>query len=196
MTMEDFTLSAELDQMRSEYATLKKKFDEQEIINSKLIVNSVKTKVDSLDRHERFEYVACAFAALLSPVYHYTFNASWWFCLGTVVFMLFCGYKTWLEHRNVKAYDVRSKDMLSVAKNVRKLRQDYTNWLNVALPLLVVWLGWLFAELMMNNDDKKFVILMAGSIICGLLIGGSIGLSMRRKVIRTCDEIIAQIEEN
>ena len=32
MTMEDFTLSAELDQMRSEYATLKKKFDEQEII--------------------------------------------------------------------------------------------------------------------------------------------------------------------
>lgn len=192
--MEEMNVSEELEQMRSEYAVLKRKLNEQEVINNKLIISSVRGKINYLTSHERMEYVFCLLAIALSPVYHTSFSASWAFCAATVLFMLFCGYWTWKRHRELKSGNVESENMLTVVKKVRVLRQEYIDWLKIAIPLLVAWLGWLFAEIFMHLD-RQVAIFMALGVMSGLIIGGFIGLRMRRNVIRTCDEIISQIED-
>lgn len=187
-------LSAELEQMKSEYAVLKNKLNNQEIINNRLILDSVRGKVNFLESHERTEYVLCLVAAIMSPVYHFAFGASWLFCGATAVFMVFTGYWTMLRHRNVRASSVSDKDMLTFLKNVKYLRQEYASWLNIGIPLLVLWLVWLFYEIFSHMEDLRTATFFAVCVVAGLLIGGSIGLRMRNKVIRTCDAIIAQLE--
>lgn len=194
MEEERLDMSAELERMKSEYAVLKNRLKDQEIINNRLILDSVRNKVNVIETHERIEYVMCIMAIVLSPLYHFAFGASWWFCGATVLFMAFAGYWTMLRHRNVRASNVADKDMLTFLKNVKYLRSEYADWLKIGVPLLVVWVGWLFYEIFSHADDMRVAVFFSSFVLSGLLIGASIGLNMRKRVIRTCDAIIAQLE--
>ena len=195
MEEERIDMSADLEQLRAEYDVLKKKLDNQEIINNRLILDSIRGKVGVIENHERTEYILCAVAAVMSPIYHFAFGASWWFCGATALLMAFTGYWTMLCHQNVRAANVADKDMLTFLKNVKYLRSEYARWLKIGLPLLAAWLGWLFYEIFTQTDDQRFALLLSCCVVGGLLIGGSIGLRMRSKVIRACNEIIAQLED-
>lgn len=194
MEEEKIDMSAELEQLRAEYAVLRNKLSGQEIINNRLIMDVVRGKVNVIETHERVEYIMCVVAAVFSPVYHFALGASWLFCGATVLLMAFTGYWTMLRHKNVKASKIADKDMLSFLKNVKSLRYEYVNWLKIALPLIAIWLGWLFYEIFINMEDIRKAIYLSVCVLVGALIGGCIGLCMRNKVIHACDAIIAQLE--
>lgn len=186
-------MSGELEQLKSDYALLKKKLDDQEIFQGNMVVDSVKSKVGYITMQERVEYVFAVLAILLSPTYHTVFGVSWWFCLATVLFMLFCGYWTWMNHHKLRVH-ADDEDMLTVVKNVKALRQKYVGWFRIAIPLLLVWVSWLVAEIIIRCDKTGLAVVFCAAVFAGLLIGGAIGLKMHRSVIRTCDDIISQIE--
>ena len=196
MENEELNKSIELEQLRSEYAVLKSKLENQEIINERLLKLSMKDKVRTLDFQERMEYVCCVFVVLISPLsFHYGLHASWWFVGATVLMMGVCAFFTWKFHRNVKARDMEGQDLLTIAKNTKQLKEDYYKWIKWGALMLVAWLGWLVAEIFINVEDHRLAIVMTISIGIGVLVGGIIGFAQLRKIVRTCDDIISQIEK-
>lgn len=193
MENENLNTSAELEQMRKEYDLLKNKFAQQSIVNERLLKESMKRKLTWLDKEEREEYIYAGVAIALSPSFHLAFNASGWFIAFTVLLMLFCAFMNWWMHRNVHARHIEQQDLLTVAKNVKQLRKGYVDWLKWSLPLLVVWAGWLAYEVVRNLDRDPWPMMIGLGI--GVAFGMLIGLRYRSKAIKTCDELIKQIEE-
>ncbi len=196
MENEELNKSIELEQLRGEYAVLKSKLENQEIINEKLLKLSMKDKVRTLDAQERLGYACCAFAVLLCPFsFHIGLGASWWFIGATVLMMGVCAYFTWKFHRKVKARDLDGQDLLTVARNIKQLKEDYFSWLKWGALMVVAWIGWLVAEIFMKIEDPHIALSMTIAIGIGAIAGGLIGFAQFRKVIRTCNEIISQIEQ-
>ena len=191
---ENINISEELEQLRSEYAVLKNKLDEQEIINDRIMLDSVRSKVDVIDNNDRVIIVCCLLAMFFSPAYHYIFGATWWFCGATALFMAYGCYCTVRRHRSLFLTYKVERDMLPLVKKIKYFRNEYVNWLNVGMPLLVVWVVWLFLEIFWHADNRPVALLLSGCVLAGLGIGGAIGLRMRTRVIRTCDAIISQLK--
>ena len=93
----------------------------------------------------------------------------------------------------VHARHIEQQDLLTVAKNVKQLRKGYVDWLKWSLPLLVVWAGWIAYEVVRNLDRSPWPMMIGLGI--GMAFGMLIGLRYRSKAIKTCDELIKQIEE-
>lgn len=188
----DFNMSAELEQIRSEYAVLKRKLDGQEIINDRIMLDSVRSKIDVIESQERGLLVCCIAAMLLSPVCHLLFGASWWFCGATFLYMAYAVYRVLLNRRYFVADNRAGKDMLPVIKKIKYFRTEYANRLNTGLPLAVVWLVWLVWEVFRHAGGSQVVVYVLCGVIVGLAIAGAVLLNMRARVIRNCDAIIRQ----
>lgn len=82
------------------------------------------------------------------------------------------------------------------ALQIRQLysRNKWYDWIKFAIPILIVWLGWLFVEIWLNSSEKKLAVFMIAGLASGALIGGILGHRMNRKVVSDCDEILRQID--
>lgn len=188
-------MSAELEQMRSDYAALKNKLESQEIISDRLVMESVRSKVELIDSQDRISIACCAVAFFLSPAYHFIFGATWWFCGATALFMAYAGWCAVRRRRNMGLAFKADRDMLPLLNKIKYFRREYANRLNVALPLVVTWAVWLFMEIFWHAGGRPAAILLSGCALAGLLIGGAIGLRMRARVIRACDAIVRQLKQ-
>lgn len=195
MNNDNINTSAELEQMRSEFEILKNKLNSQDIINDKLMRSSMRAQADVLDRQERVQYACAAIAILCSPSFHYGYGASWYFVAATILFMLVCVFFTWRFHRNVKARNMDHEDLLTVQKNVKEFKRNYSSWLKYGLAGIVIWIGMLSYEIISHSDNDKLTYFIIGGMAFGVILGGIIGLRMHFKVLRTCDEMISQIED-
>lgn len=86
-------------------------------------------------------------------------------------------------------------DLLTVAKVMKKLKQDYQNWLKYGIIMVTVWYVWLATEYCILLKDWKLSIFVVFLLLIALATGGSIGLHMYKSVINNADDIIKQIEE-
>ena len=195
METQELNTSMELEQLRSDFEALKEEFGKQRIVNDELMKSVLKGKVGWLDKEERIEYFAAAAAILLCPSFHFAFNASWWFVGATAVLMAVCAFFNWKIHRNVKMHKIDSLDLLTFAQNVKKLKKDYFTWIKIGIPVIILWFAWLVMEVISKTDNVKYSVGMLIAAGIGGLIGGAIGFSLSRKAMRTCDDIISQIEQ-
>lgn len=86
-------------------------------------------------------------------------------------------------------------DLLTVAKQVRRLRQTYKDWMRIGIPMVLVWVIWLLVELyVQHTDNLPIFISIAVGILVGGAVGGWIGDRQNKKYVREMDEIIRQIE--
>ena len=92
--------------------------------------------------------------------------------------------------------DLSQDNLVETARKLSKVRTHYKEWYRIAIPMLLVWIGWMIYE-MVNTIGIESPI--AIGFYCGagvgLLIGGIIGFRINRKVVRQANEILAQIEE-
>ena len=119
---------------------------------------------------------------------------SWWFAGATVLMMLVCDFFTWKYHKDVNAKTM-SGDLLTVAKVMKQLRDNYKKWLKYSIALISIWFVWLSIEFCIQLNDWRLAVVMIIALLIGLAIGGFIGLKMHNSVIRNAEEIIQQIED-
>ena len=190
--------SPELEQLKEEYAILKNKFSQQEVINKRLLRETMRQKVRGINNIALVSSLCGVFVVLVSPfAFHYNpvINASWIFVAATDLMMLACIYFNWKYNHKLNDTNLSNCDMKEFAKNVQYTRNKWHNWVKIAIPMVIVWAGWLIAEILMCTDNKK-----AGlACICGIAVGGVLGcilgFKMNRKVVDHCDEILDQIDE-
>ena len=196
--MENNTLlSHELEQMRSQIGMLKQKLEQQAIVNDTHIRNSMKSKISDLNRTVLGTIFAGIFAVIFAPMTFYIQGCSLLFVIGTAVMLTVCLGLTIAQKINLsRMTDLSQSNLVETAEKLNKTRTHYKEWYKIAIPMLLVWVGWMIYEMVntIGIESPTAIGFYCGAGV-GLLIGGIIGSRINRKVVRQANEILAQIEE-
>jgi hypothetical protein len=196
--MENNTLlSHELEQMRSQIGMLKQKLEQQAIVNDTHIRNSMKSKISDLNRTVLGTIFAGIFAVVFAPMTFYIQGCSLLFVIGTAVMLAVCLGLTIAQKINLsRMTDLSQSNLVETAEKLNKTRTHYKEWYRIAIPMILVWVGWMIYEMVntIGIESPTAIGFYCGAGV-GLLIGGIIGSRINRKVVRQANEILAQIEE-
>lgn len=187
--------NSELETMRAQIALLKDKLDKETIVSEKLLRDTMRHKARTINNNAWISVVASIFVIFWSLTFLPSEGFSWWFVAATILMMLVCDFFTWKYHKDVNAKTM-SGDLLTVAKVMKQLRDNYKKWLKYSIGLIAVWFVWFAVEYCILLSDWRVALFMIIALLVGLAIGGFIGLKMHNSVIRNAEEIISQIEES
>lgn len=185
---------SELEEMRAQVSLLRQKLDKESIVTDKLLRETMKRKAHTINANAWVSVAASVFVIFWALLFLPLQGFSWWFIGATILMMLVCDFFTWKYHRNVNNKTM-SGDLVTVAKVMRKLKQDYQNWIKYGIAMLVVWFIWLSVEYCVILNDWRIALLTIAMLLVGLSIGAFIGLRMHKSVINNAKDIIQQIEE-
>ena len=196
--MENNTLlSHELEQMRTQIGMLKQKLEQQAIVNDTHIRNSMKSKISDLNRTILGTIFAGIFAVIFAPVTFYVQGCSLIFVIATAIMLAVCLGLTIVQKINLGSMmDLSQDTLVETAEKLSKVRTHYKEWYRIAIPMILVWVGWMTYEMVntIGIESPTAIGFYCGAGV-GLLIGGIIGSRINRKVVRQANEILAQIEE-
>ena len=196
--MENNTLlSHELEQMRTQIGMLKQKLEQQAIVNDTHIRNSMKSKISDLNRTILGTIFAGIFAVIFAPVTFYVQGCSLIFVIATAIMLAVCLGLTIVQKINLGSMMELSQDnLVETARKLSKVRTHYKEWYRIAIPMILVWVGWMIYEMVntIGIESPTAIGFYCGAGV-GLLIGGIIGSRINKKVVRQANEILAQIEE-
>ena len=206
--MEENNTMMELDQMREQMQVLRNKLDTQEIVNEKLVKNSVKSKMSWIKKLVYFEFLLIPFTALMGYVLKEMFNLSWFtyaFIVVLCVIDAVCDYRI-----NVAALDLEKVEKHNLSDTLQKLvamkkmrAKSFFIMMLLSIPLFI----WASIEMWRNISTITFLDDVPANIvraeayaglvggIIGFFVGIYISIRIYRKMQTTNDEIIAQLEE-
>ena len=193
--MEYNIMTNELEQMRDQIAILRRKLDKEAIVNERLLRRAMHDKVRGITRDNRAMMIV---GGLATPYMAITFNylgMSLAFCIASCLIMIVSIAATWWGQRDLHADELLDGDVVSVGKKVLRLKQMNDRWLWYAIPMLILWLGWLFWEAyQLIGGTPLFNGFVTGGTV-GIVVGGIIGGMVRRRTQRRAREVLAHIEE-
>ena len=194
--MENNTLiSHELEEMRSQINILKDKLEKQNIINEQHLQRSMKSKMSSINRTIAGTIAAGAFALPYCTWFFYSQDLSMLFIVATAVMLTVCLGLTILQQIRLRKLDFSGRNLVETAEQLSKVKKHYSEWHRIALPMVIIWLGWLMYEMINKMGNEPYIIGFCCGAAAGGIIGGIIGFRINRKVIRKTGEILEQIEE-
>ena len=191
MTNENF----ELENMRQQMNTLKKKLEQQEIVNDHIIRNSMKHTAGNINR----KYTIAMVAGLLMIPYTYWvfikligFSIAFW--IFTCIFMLVCVGATFYNSRNVSDANMMTNNLVDVRRRMARAKKFDANWLYFGVPGIIIFMAWFLYETYQvqgGGIDNPF---FWGGCIGGI-IGAIIGFMVHFRTQRQYQDIIYQIED-
>ena len=190
MTNENF----ELENMRQQLNTLKKKLDQQEIVNDRLIRHSMEKTANKINRRYYFIMAVCV---LMIPYSYWAFvqlsGFSIPFWIFTCIVMLVCLGGTYYNSRNLDL-DMMTNSLVDVRRHMARAKKFDANWLFLGIPLIIVFLGWFMYESYQLHPGAFADGIFWGGCIGGV-IGAICGFSLHFKTQRQYQDIINQIED-
>ena len=194
--MENNTLlSHELEDMRSQIGLLKEKLEKQTIVNEQHIRRSMKSKVSDLTRTAAVTIFAGVFALVYSTWFFWSQSLSPAFVVATVVMLVISIALTILQRVRLKSIDFSQSNLVEAARTLAAVKKHYREWHWIAIPVLVIWFGWLMYEVVSSFGSGPYVIGFCCGALIGGLIGGFIGFRINRKMVRKMSEILTDIED-
>lgn len=190
--MEKYT---ELEEMKAQLALLNKKLEKETIVNERLIRRAMKNKAWGIRRKIMAESVVCL---LMIPYFIWVMptvvGVSMGFCYYTAFFMLLALVFNGYIYKNFCPQDFLLGNLLEARKNTLKLKRLYSSWLIIGIPFAVVFFSWFVYDMAQVYQGED----LRGQITAGVIggvIGGIVGTFQYRKIQRTADEILQQIED-
>ena len=185
----------ELEDMRQQMKTLKKKLDEQAIVNDNLIRRSMKKEVSTITRRY---YILMVVGILMVPYGYWAFvmlnHFSIAFWIATSIFMLICVGATFYNSHKISDPGLMSHSLIEARKKVASAKKFDADWLKFGIPAAILWLGWFCYESYQRVSDFNPIIFMIAGIVGGTL-GAIAGLKIHFKTQRQYQDIINQIED-
>lgn len=190
----DYSETSELNEMREQITLLKKKLDQENIINERLMRETIKGRAGFIINQEVISYVAAIFVIVFGSVVFKELGLSWQFIGGTCILMLIVVIFNFIIHRELHKTDFLNGDLRSAAVTMKKIKKSHMTWIMIGIPVVIVWISCLYYELITVSDSDILAPGVIGSSIGGV-IGAVIGYKTYKKILRTCDEIIACIDK-
>ena len=194
-TMEQTTDYNEMEEMRRQMAVLREKLEKEEILSDRLLRNTMQNQVRSIRRRANLSIVAGVCVLTVGPMAFSNLGTSTTFIVVTSLMMLVIMLLTVMMHSKLREADVRDGELLAVARNARRLKDDYRRWRYIGIPLMTAWLVWLVIEVVHGQNNPTDSLIMLTPVIIGGIIGGILGVMRHNHLVGMLDDIIRQIEE-
>lgn len=197
--MEKINNNNELEIMRSQMASFKKQLEQQEIINSRIMSESMKKKFSWIKKIIIGEIILIPIFLYLAFAAKYYFNLSWWSVVTFVILLLcdiWCDYD--INMRAIKDSDYSRDNLIDTIEKLVKMKQRRAKQTAIMLTATIVMSIWLLIEigfhLIATNADTGMWFRFYGGGT-GAFIGVAVAWWIYRKMQKTNDEMIKQIEE-
>lgn len=182
----------ELGQLKAQYETLKQQFDQQEIVNDRLMKSSIKQGTDFYRRNRMRSIIMCPLAAIFGLL-----GIKLWFgnnlslSLFWVAFMLTCLVIELVLTRKFQRKTLGNDDLLVLSHTARSFKKLFSVFtvLNYSTGLILVC--GLLMSLVGTNYNGGPMMLTFLAVVVGMIV---LGISEVRYKTRPCDEIIRQID--
>ena len=185
----------ELQELREQLTLLNNKLEKQEIINDKLIRNSIRNKISNINRTGIIMTVCATIATPICAFnFHYILHFSIALNIFTCVFMVIAVAYTIWSHKGLNN-NLLNGDLITASETVLRTRKRYKQWYYFSYPWFAVWLCWFGWELYTKAESFEILIACIIGCLVGGLIGGIWGIRQRNKIYKNIDDIFAQIEE-
>jgi hypothetical protein len=184
---------SELDQLKAQYETLKQQFDQQEIVNDRLMKSSIKHSTDFYKRYRWLQVVLYPLAAFFGWLIitwnlgnHLSAKVFW------VAFCATCLVIELLLTRKLQLRTLENDDLLTLANRARDFKKlfatftilNYSTGIILTLGMLLAWIG-------KGAPNLGAVTVVFGIAIVFFVVLGTAEIRYKTK---PCDEIINQIE--
>lgn len=185
----------ELEVMRQQMTLLKEKLDSQQIVNDKLLRQSMLKKMSYFNKYRILSIIALAFVWVACYFVCKEYSMSWTFYWATGIFIttlvLFDNYIN-----RYKKKDFLEGDLIETSKKMMRARKLRRWSQRIGITLSIPWFIWFYLEMAHGNKIQGAELngLMIGMVIGGI-IGGAFGLRAYFKMQRINKDIILQIEE-
>ena len=184
----------ELESMRQQMNTLKKKLGEQEIVNDRLIRQSMRNQVNTITHRN---YVIMAMGVIMVPYFYWAFvklsgfSMIFWICSS--IFMLICTGATYYNTRKISNTDLINHNLVEVRQRVASAKKFDVDWLKFGIPAVILWFVWFLYEVYLQDNDLANGLFWGGCI--GGIIGAIAGFRYHFKTQHQYQEIIDEIED-
>ena len=181
-----------LREMQEQMKVLREKLENEKIVNKKIMGKVVSQTVNRLRFKSNMPILFGVAAILMAPSF-LTIGASWISVGFTWVEMIICIVATILCNRHIPRMD---KDLVTAAEELTKYKKFHAEWLKVAIPAIILWLGILIWDVLRGTelDQAETIALLAG-MATGVILGGLLGLKLRRDQMEAAEDLIEQIED-
>lgn len=202
--MENNNMNNELELMREQMQMLRNKLDKQEIINDKLVKDSVKSKMSWIKKFVYLEFCLLPFIALVWYGIKEFFDLSWF---NYAVMMVMCTIDAIWDYRiNIASLNLEKVENSNLTDTMQKLvmmKQMRAKSFFIMMPLCALWFVWTGIEMwqyisgITNSDDILTGAAYGGfgGGIVGIFVGLYAVIRIYRKMQRTNNELISQIED-
>ena len=185
----------ELDQLKAQYETLKQQFDQQEIVNDRLMKSSIHSNVHFFRKYRLLVMIAYPILALLGFRLFAYLGYGWSFGLYFAVIMVLClTVELWLT-RNVRKTVFENADLLTLSKNIQKLKTGYAIYVVMTFLAASVFLASFYFQLMEANYIRSEDIYR---FVWGFCITASLSFVVAILVyfifVSHCNNVIRQID--
>lgn len=197
--MEKINNNNELEIMRSQMASFKKQLEQQEIINSRIMSESMKKKFSWIKKMIIGEIILIPIFLYLAFAAKYYLDLSWWSVVTFVILLLcdiWCDYD--INMRAIKDSDYSRDNLIDTIEKLLRMKQRRTKQAAIMLITLIGLIIWLSIEISLHLISINAATRMWG-VFYGGVVGGVIGIAVSWwiycKMQKTNDEMIKQIEE-
>jgi len=199
--MEKDNNMTELEQMREQMAAFKSRLDKQQIINEQLVRTSMGSKLSWIKKFVWGEIIVVPILLIIMALFHAGNGLSWWLYGFLALGLIADATGDYIINRIPKS-QLLSGDLVETSKRLAEMKKQRTSWFVAGVIFLVIWLVWFCIEIAMRLDcgctlphHGTVVAIMIGAIVVGALIGGVIAWLILRKMQRTNNQLIEQIEQ-
>lgn len=195
--MENSNNNSELDLMRQQMSAFKQQLEQQEVVNDRLLTESMKKKMSWIKMYIIAEIIILPLIWLVLIGMKSVFDLTWW-SVGAMAFM--CTFDVWYDyHINIqcmKNTDYNRDNLLYTTQKLLDMKQRRAVQMGISVPMLivvVVCIGFDFNGGSKADDMEAVATTIGGGV--GAVIGIIIAYFIYRKMQSTNDELIEQIDE-
>ena len=193
--MENTLISHELEEMRMQINDLKNKLEKQNIVNDKHIRNSFRTKISDINRTVTKTIIVGIFALVYCTWFVHFKGLSLAFTIATGIMLAVCVMLTLIQKKHLSRIDISTGNLLETARDISKIRSHYKEWYKTAIPMIIIWVGWMTYEILTRFGMTPMTIGFLSGAATGVILGGFIGGRINKKIINRAEELLGYIEE-
>ena len=191
----------ELEIMRTQLNALKSQLAQQEIVTENLIIDAMKKKMTWIKKYVIFQICLIPVLAIVWAAIAPICGISWWNYAFLLIMCCIDVYADYCINVSSISDDYLRGNLVTTVKKLLKMKRYRALQMAICIPLIIVWLLW--AGIEAYNALPEATSEFQEAFISGGLIGGVIGgicglifaFSIYRKMQRTNDEVIAQIND-
>jgi hypothetical protein len=184
---------SELDQLKAQYETLKQQFDQQEIVNDRLMKSSIKHSTDFYKRYRWLQVVLYPLLALIGLLAidcdlggNLSAKVFW------VTYCMICLVIELLLTRKLQLKTLENGDLLTMSNHARSFKKLFSIFLILCYStIMIVTCGWLLWRIGNGVANLGVALLFLCVVMATVVI---VGIYEVRYKTKACDDIIRQIE--